>query len=224
VKKHLMIVSLTAAFASNAFAFGIPGIPGIPGVGQSSDAAPAAQGVDPAVAQDQLVQAYVAADRNVLQSQVQIATALGLKDEAAKAQAAADALSSGATKDGLQDTNTTQSEVSKAITTRLADKTAPALSDEAKAQFVAGMAFLAKGAIGYGRLKDNVATFKSSMSALSPLQLGMASTKLGAGLYVVKTAPNNAKDVYDALNGAVSFAKDRGIPVPSDIASATASI
>lgn len=223
MRKHLIVASLMAAFATPfaAHAFGLPSVPGLT---QKSDTAPAAQGTDPAVAQDQLVQAYVAADKNILQSQAQIANALGLKDDAAKAQAAADALSSGATKDGLKDSDTIQTDVSKAITAKLADKTVPALSDEAKKQFVAGMAYLAKGAIGYVKLKDNIATFKNSMSALSPMQLGLATSKLGVGLYVAKSAPGNAQNVYGALTEAVSFAKDRGIPVPADVTSATAAI
>ncbi|MGI4812351.1 MAG: hypothetical protein ACRYG5_07650, partial [Janthinobacterium lividum] len=61
-------------------------------------------------------------------------------------------------------------------------------------------------------------------SGMSPVAMGMGSTKLGVGMYVAKTLPTNAKNVYDALNGAVSFAKDRGIPVPTDIASATSAI
>jgi hypothetical protein len=227
MKKQLVVVSLMAAIASPiaANAFGLSNLTDAV-TGKKADAATpsTAQGVDPSVAQDQLVQAYVAADKNVLQSQVQMASALGLKDESAKAQAAADALSSGATKGGLEDTQTTQSDVAKAITAKFQDKDAPALSDEAKKQFISGMAYLAKGAIGYGLLKDNVSTFKNSMSAMSPVALGMASTKLGAGLYVAKTVPTNAKNVYDALNGAVSFAKERGIPVPSDVASATSAI
>ncbi|MGI4814590.1 MAG: hypothetical protein ACRYGG_14830, partial [Janthinobacterium lividum] len=165
MKKQLLVMSLIVAAPIAANAFGLSDLTGAVS-GQKSDAtAPAAApGVDPSVAQDQLVQAYVAANKNVLQSQVQMAAALGLKEESAKAQAAADALSSGATKGGLEDTQTTQSDVAKAITVKLRDKDAPALSDEAKKQFLSGMAYLAKGAIGYALVKENVTTFTNSMS------------------------------------------------------------
>jgi hypothetical protein len=84
-------------------------IPSIPGFGSKSG------GPDLMASQTGLVTSYVGASKDVLTSQSKMLLALGLKDQAAKAQAESDALGTGATTGNLKDEATVQSDDSKAL-------------------------------------------------------------------------------------------------------------
>ena len=176
-------------------------------VGGSSDKSSS----DSAGQQDRLVAAYVAANKDVLMAQYRMATALGVKDAAAKAKAEADALGSGATKDNLAESDKVQSDVSKAIAERQNDSSLK-MDEAAKKEYAAGLALLGSGMLKYVGMKGELAAFQSSMSSFSPAVL----TKLQSGMYVVSNFPQNSKNVYNTLSQANQFAKDRGIPVPED--------
>src|ERR1700691_3451188 len=85
-------------------------LPSVPGFGSKS-----AGGPDLVASQTGLVTSYVGASKDVLTSQAKMLTALGLKDQAAKAQAEADALGTGTTTGNLKDEATVQSDDSKAL-------------------------------------------------------------------------------------------------------------
>src|ERR1700735_3549652 len=85
-------------------------MPSIPGLGSKSGGGP-----DLTASQTGLVTSYVAASKDVLTSQSKMLLALGLKDQAAKAQAESDALGTGATTGNLKDDATVQSDDSKAL-------------------------------------------------------------------------------------------------------------
>ena len=168
-------------------------------------------GGDAVAQQDELVNAYVAANKDVLLAQYKMASALGAKEAAALAKAEADALSSGATKDNLSKADTVQSDVSKAITER--QKVVGNTMDEAaKKEYASGLGSLGKGVLKYAGMATKFSAFKSSLTSISPMML----TKLNSGVYIVKSFPSNSKNLYDTLGSSVSFAKSNDIPVPAD--------
>ncbi|WP_297575892.1 hypothetical protein [uncultured Deefgea sp.] len=168
-------------------------------------------GGDAVAQQDELVNAYIAANKEVLLAQYKMANALGAKEAAALAKAEADALSSGATKDNLSKADTVQSDVSKAITER--QKVVGNTMDEAaKKEYASGLGSLGKGVLKYAGMATKFSAFKSSLTSISPMML----TKLNSGVYIVKSFPANSKNLYDTLGSSVSFAKSNDIPVPAD--------
>jgi hypothetical protein len=171
----------------------------------------ASSGGDVVAQQDQLVNAYVAANKEVLMAQSKMASALGAKDAAAQAKAVAEALSSGATKDSLSKADLVQSDVSKIIVERQKE-VGGKLDDAAKKEYVSGLASLGKGVLKYAGMKTQLNGFRTALASASP----MALTKLSAGSYIVTNFPTNSKNLYDTTSLAVSFAKSNDIPVPKD--------
>jgi hypothetical protein len=92
----------------------LPSIGGLTGGASSS-----ASAGNEAAQQDQLVRAYVSANKEVLLAQSKMAEAVGLKESAAKLKSTADALGDGATKGNLSDADKIQSDSSKEISERL---------------------------------------------------------------------------------------------------------
>lgn len=164
-----------------------------------------------AVSQDSLVNAYIAANKQILLAESRMAKALGASEAAALAKAEADALSSGATMDNLSKSDSVQSDVSKAIAERQND-TGNKMDAASKKEYAAGLGLLGKGMLQYAGLTSKFSSFKNSLLTVSPLAL----TKLQAGAYIVQSFPGNSKNVYTTLTQAVSYAKGNDIPVPAD--------
>ena len=78
----------------------IPSLKSVPGLGSVPSTGGDASGQN-----DALVRGCVAANKDVLIANSQMADALGLKDQAAASKATADALTDGATKGNLEDSN-----------------------------------------------------------------------------------------------------------------------
>src|SRR5690242_13085290 len=112
MSKQLTVFALACALATpSAFAqFSMPSIGSITG-GSSGASSSGNEGAQ----QDQLVRAYVGANKEVLVAQSKIAEAVGLKDSAAQLKSTADALGDGATKGNLSDADKIQSDSSKEI-------------------------------------------------------------------------------------------------------------
>jgi len=169
---------------------------------------------------EQLQRVYVGANKEVLHANSKMAEALGLKDEAVKARATSDSLNEGATKDNLSDADKVQSDTSLAIATRLKDS--PELDASAKATYAAGLRSLGGGVLKYVQMKPNIEGVRSSISKPSAGMLA-AGSKVGVASYIVTSFPTNLTNLTSALNGAISFAKSRDIPVPDDATKALAS-
>ncbi|AXT44926.1 MULTISPECIES: hypothetical protein [Chromobacterium] len=170
-----------------------------------------AAGADLVSQQEQLVNSYVAANKEILLSQYKMANALGAKDAAALAKAEADALASGATKDNLSKADSVQSNVSKIISERQ-KASGSAMDAEAKKTYTEGLASLGKGLLKYAGMTKQFDGFKSALSSASPMDL----PKLSTGSYILTSLPSNSKNLYETLKQAVSFAKSNDIPVPKD--------
>jgi len=179
----------------------------IPGFGnKSSTAAPA----DLPGAQDQLVNLYAAAGKNVLTGNAKMADAVGLKDKAAAARAAGDALGDGATKGALNDADKATSDTNAAIAEKL--KNTDKMDAPAKQQYAAGIVSLAQGLVKYTAMKGSFTSFQKSLSSASPMLL----PKLQTGAYIVSSFPSSLTNLSSALSNAVAFAKTHDIPVPKD--------
>src|ERR1700691_2597348 len=105
-----LIVYTALVFCGSAPMIALAQLPSLPGFGSKS-----AGGPDLVASQTGLVTCYVGASKDVLTSQSKMLLALGLKDQAAKAQAEADALGTGTTTGNLKDEATVQSDDSKAL-------------------------------------------------------------------------------------------------------------
>jgi hypothetical protein len=173
-----------------------------------------ASGVDIGASQAGLVRSYVGANKDVLMSQSKLLEALGLKDQAAAAQATADALTDGATKGNLQEVEKAQSANSKAIADALK---APAgqMDAQSKKTYSQGLLLLASGMIKYTGMRKDIDSFKGALSGASLLE----TPKLQTGAYIVTSFPGNLQNLTGTMQNAAAFAKTNGIEVPAEATS-----
>jgi hypothetical protein len=199
-------IALTAiAVCGLVPAVGQSQIPSIPGFGSKSG------GPDLMASQTGLVTSYVGASKDVLTSQSKMLLALGLKDQAAKAQAESDALGTGATTGNLKDEATVQSDDSKALADALKAPNSN-LDAESKKTYTQGLVFLASGFVKYTGMSKDVDAFRGGLSGASMLQ----APKLQTGAYIVKSFPGNLQTLTETMKDAVAFAHSHGIEVPPE--------
>ena len=192
----------------------LPSLKSIPGLGGAA----APSGGDVTGQNDSLVRGYVAANKDVLLANSQMADALGLKDAAAASKATADALTDGATKGNLEDSNKAVSASTDAVAAEMAK--GPKLDAAAKKKYQAGMAQLGVGMLKYIALKGPAEAFSTGLKSASPLML----PKLQAGAYIVTQLPSGISNLSTSLKNATAFAKSNNIPVPDDATKALASL
>jgi hypothetical protein len=193
----------------------LPSLKSIPGLGGA--AAPSGGG-DVTGQNDSLVRGYVAANKDVLLANSQMADALGLKDAAAASKATADALTDGATKGNLEDSNKAVSASTDAVAAEMAK--GPKLDAAAKKKYQAGMAQLGQGVLKYVALSGPAQAFSNGLKSASPLML----PKLQAGAYVVGQLPTGLSNLGTSMKNANAFAKSNDIPVPPDATKAMAAL
>ena len=201
----LYLVLITSCYAVQA-QFKLPSVPNIGSKFSANSGS-----------QDQLVNQYNAANKDVLDANGKMADALGLKDQANQARAELTALNSGATQGNVSDADKAISDSLAALSD--AYKNPPELDAEAKAKFTDGLQSLGKGVVKYVAMKNSVTSFGNSLTTVSPAML----PKLQAGAHIVKTFPPNGKNLIASLNQAVTFAKAHNITVPSDATQALTS-
>lgn len=190
----------------------LPGLPGLPAGGNNADAgAIAAQN-------DSLVRGYVGANKDVLLANALMAEALGLKDQAATARATADALTEGATKGNLEDSNKAVSASTAAVADAIAKS--PKLDAQSKATYQQGLAKLAQGVIRYVKLRKPAQEFSAGLKGAAPTAL----PKLQSGIYIVSQLPGGVSNLASSLKNATAFAKSNDIPVPADATEALAAL
>jgi len=204
-----LIVYTAIAFCAATPLVGQAQMPSVPGFGAKSSGGP-----DLVASQTGLVTSYVAASKDVLTAQSKMLQALGLKDQAAKAQAEADSLSAGATTGNLKDEQAAQSDASKQLADAL-KAPAPTLDAEAKKTYTQGLVSLAAGLVKYTGMRGDIDTFKNGLSGASLLQ----TPKLQSGAFIVKSFPGNLQNLTDTTKNAVAFAKSHGIEVPAEATS-----
>lgn len=207
MKKLLSITAVAIAAAAPSLALAQFSMPSIPGLGKSGSSAPAA---DLSGQGDALVRNFTAANKDVLTANEFMADALGLKDEATKAQETAKAMGEGGTKDAVQESNKVVADTGGAIASAMAKK--PVLDAAAKVRFGEGLIKLVAGVGKYAGLGKDVQSMSAGLKSASPLQLA----KLGSAAYVVSKFPSSASELAKSLQNAIAFAKDNNIPVPSN--------
>lgn len=214
VVKKALAIAITAVLLAPALSVAqLPKIPSFGGGLGSSG------GGDATAQQDQLVRAYVGADKEVLSAQAKMADAVGLKDRAAQLQATSDALGAGATKENLEQSETMQSEASQEIQAKLQDGNVK-LDAAGKKKFSEGLGSLGRGIARYATLKGPIASFQSSVTGGGVAGALGAASKLNAGRYIVGSTPGHVKNLSSTLNTAVTYAKSNDIPVPADATAA----
>jgi len=213
--KNKMISTLAAALICMPLAAmaQLPSLKSIPGLGGATSG-----GGDVTGQNDSLVRGYVAANKDVLLANSQMADALGLKDAAAASKATADALTDGATKGNLEDSNKAVSASTDAVAAEMAK--GPKLDAAAKKKYQSGMAQLGQGLLKYIALSGPAQAFSSSLKNASPLML----PKLQGGAYVVGQLPTGLSNLGTSMKNANAFAQSNDIPVPPDATKAMAAL
>ncbi len=210
MKKNITAL-VVAALMIGIPTIGVSQIPSFGGFGSKLSG-----GGDLSGQQHNLVRSYVAGGKDVLSSQSKLLEALGLKDQAATAQATANALGEGATAQNLEDANKVQSDSSTALSDALKNQNVT-LDAQAKQTYTQGLVLLASGLIKYTGMRQGVANFSKGLTGPGALQAG---AKLQAGAYIVRTLPSSISNTTSTLSSAVSFARSHGIEVPPDATAA----
>ncbi|MDR0227003.1 MAG: hypothetical protein LBI66_11320 [Burkholderiaceae bacterium] len=219
MNKILASTALVAVLSSPALVQAQFSLPSIPGVGKlmGGSGASASSG-DVAGQGDVLVRNYVAASKDVLNANARMASALGLKEQAASAASTADSLGDGATVGNLGDGNKVVSDTSGAIAESMAKK--PVLDAAAKATFADGLVHLVNGSVKYAGLGKDVTSMGKGLQAANPMQL----TRLGSAAWVVSKFPGSASDLFRTVQTAIAFARENDIEVPANAADATSAL
>lgn len=191
----------------------IPSLKSIPGLGSTPSTGGDASGQN-----DALVRGYVAANKDVLMANSQMADALGLKDQAAASKATADALTDGATKGNLEDSNKAVSASTDAVAAEMAK--GPKLDAAAKVKYQAGVSQLGQGMLKYIALRQPAQSFSAGLKSVSPVML----PKLQSGIYIVGQLPSGLSNLSASMKNAAAFSKSNDIPVPPDATKAMASL
>jgi hypothetical protein len=210
IKRQFAPLALAALLAAPVASFAQFKMPSLGGTTSTADAT---------AQQDQLVNAYVGADKEVLLAQAKMADAVGLKDRAAQLQATSDALGTGATKETLEKSETMQSEASQEIQAKLKDGNTK-LDAAGKKKFSEGLGSLGRGIVRYATLKGPIASFQSSITGGGITGALGAASKLNAGRYIATSTPGHVSNLTSTLNNAVAYAKSNDIPVPADATAA----
>ncbi|MBB1629863.1 MULTISPECIES: hypothetical protein [Cupriavidus] len=218
LKKVISIAALSLLAAGQAHA--LPSLGSLTGGSSSSSSGATA---DASGAQDQLSKAYVAAGREVLVAQSYLADAVGLKELSAKAKATADALTDGATKGNLEDSDKLQSEASAAIEAKLKDSNTK-IDAAGKQSYAEGMKHLGLGVLRYVGLRPSLIAFKdaaqSQLTSASVMEKLTLTNKLSTGTYIASEAPGHVTRLGSTLQAATAYAKSNEIPVPKDATAA----
>jgi hypothetical protein len=204
------IVALT--FASISLALPLVSHAQFGGLGNllGGNKAPAKAGADLGGQQDQLTRNYVAAGKDVLIANGQLAEALGIKAQAINASATSDSLSASDIENQDKAISANATAVSDAM------KSGATLKDsESKMKYSQGLITLVSGVKKYIGMRSDVQSFSSSLSSVSPMQL----PKLQAGAYIVKSLPTSISNLSSVLKSAIDFAKHNGVEVPADATS-----
>jgi hypothetical protein len=219
-KALLMMCIVTGLAVSHSSLAQIPSLPRI-GSGSSSTSSTAAP--DSSISQDQLVQAYVAADYEILIGESKVAESLGLNDKAAELAAAAKALNSGGTQDSgaLQKADKVIDDAKPLIEAALKNAN---LVDQAKVTYAQGLSHIGRGIQGTVKLKAAAIAFgqqaQAQIKSASMLQKMAVTQKLAAGSYVATHITDHITNVITALKLTVSFGRSHGVSIPDDAAAA----
>ncbi|MFM7002223.1 MAG: hypothetical protein ACKOXU_14385 [Limnohabitans sp.] len=195
--KKIMALTFAATFSlvSNAQLGGLGSLGGMLG-GSGSGPAP-----------EKLLAEYFVGTAAVLNANSKILTALGMKAEADLAASNAANMKEGATTDAIKQAEKVQTESSKLIQERLADRNLK-LDDAAKKQMGEGYLSLAAGSLAYIAFIKDAKSFKPSVSSLGGSALALAA--------IVPRIPEDTKNLLATYKAVAAYAKENKIAAPSE--------
>jgi len=167
------------------------------------------------VSPEAIVTKYVGGAQSVNKADVKMLRAVGLKEEADRAELQAKNLTEGATQGALEDATKVQTESSKALQDKFASGKVE-MDEKSKKQFADGMADLGRGLLAYVGMSKEASGFKPAPTSIGASALSAA--------YVVKSLPDSIKTLGSTLKSSIDFAKTNNIPVPKEAADATSAI
>jgi hypothetical protein len=193
--KKLIVLAFAATFSlvSNA-QFG--GLGGMLGGGGGSGPTP-----------EKLLTEYFVGTAAVLNANSKILTALGMKEAADLAASNATNMKAGATTDAIKEAAKVQTDGSKIIQEKLADKNLK-LDDAAKKQMGEGYLSLAAGSLAYVVFIKDAKDFKPSATSLGASAVALAA--------IVPRIPEDTKNLLATYKAVAAYAKDNKIPAPSE--------
>ena len=163
------------------------------------------------VSASQIITTYIEGAQNVNSADVKMLRAVGLKDDADRLELQSKNLTSGATKDSLEEASKVQTSSSQALEAKLkGDKFK--MDDKSKKMFSDGMADLGKGIIKYVGLSKSVSGYTPSISD---------AAAANSASYVASSLPGSIKALASSLKSATDFAKTNNIPIPKESVEAT---
>jgi len=194
--KKLIVLAFAATFSlvSNAQFGGLGGMLG--GGGGGSGTTP-----------EKLLTEYFVGTAAVLNANSKILTALGMKEAADLAASNATNMKAGATTDAIKEAAKVQTDGSKIIQEKLADKNLK-LDDAAKKQMGEGYLSLAAGSLAYVVFIKDAKDFKPSATSLGASAVALAS--------IVPRIPEDTKNLLATYKAVAAYAKDNKIPAPSE--------
>jgi hypothetical protein len=178
-----------------------------------------ATGADAVSMQEGIIKSYVSSKTNVDAGLAKFAAAYGLKDEAAKLDASVKTLAGGATSENDLKTNaalseSTQQQIAKKISEGVA------LSDEGKRLFASGLLPFALGVKGTTALPKELQSFsdaaKAQISSASVLEKAKVTSKLQAGMWLVKELPGYTSKLTTGVGQILGYAQKNSIPLPKE--------
>lgn len=158
-------------------------------------------------APEKLLAEYFVGTAAILNANSKILTALGMKKEADEAASNAANMTAGATTDAIKQAEKVQTESSKLIQEKLADKNLK-LDDAAKKQMGEGYVSLAAGSLAYVVFIKDAKDFKPSVTSLGASALALAA--------IVPRIPEDTKNLVATYKAVAAYAKDNKIPAPKD--------
>lgn len=202
--------SIALVCASIALSMSVVGCVNMGGLASNVPGASSTANVDLSGHQDKLLRSYVAAGKDVNTANKHMLDALGIKAKAVNVSTTSNAVSGSYMEDQDKANSANSLVVAEALKSHATLKTA-----EAKAKYAQGLIALASGVKKYVGMRNDAQSFSSSLSRVSPLQLG----KLQTGVYIVKNLPTNITTLSTTLKSSIDFATQNGVSIPKDVTS-----
>ncbi len=206
-----LTIALSMSMAANVSAFGLPKIGG----SDKTAATSSAETMDSVVAQqDRLVKTYQSSLGDILSSQALLLEAYGMKEDAAKLRAEADAMAKGPLdKKGFEKKTSMSAEANKKINAKMDEE--KALTDEGRGKYQQALLPYATGVVKMANLVPEFQKFlQSALDQLSsaPLMGKMKVKKqLDVGMYLARATPGYLTSVASTTKKIVTYAKRQGV-------------
>jgi hypothetical protein len=206
-----LTIALSMSMATNVSAFGLPKIGG----SDKPAATSSAETMDSVLAQqDSLVKTYQSSLGDILSSQALLLEAYGIKEDAAKLRAEADAIEKGPlNKAQLEKATSLSADANEQVNAKMDEE--KALSDEARGKYQQALLPYATGVAEMAKLTPDFQSFLQSASDQvknAPLmEKRKVKKQLDVGMYLAKAAPGYITNVTTTTKRVVTFAKRQGV-------------